>query len=86
MAIMKFKKHNEVTTKRNMLKIYHFQNSGRRIHNSVSHPTTPDKWNTILVVRKLISAMVVTVWQNKAVKNVTRIGEDCWKGLLVLEP
>jgi hypothetical protein len=59
-AIMKFKKHNEVTTKRNMLKKYHFQNSGRRIHNSVSHPTTPDKWNTIIVVRKLKPGMVAT--------------------------
>jgi len=84
-AIMKFKKHNEVTTKRNMLKKYHFQNSGRRIHNNASHPTTPEKWNMNIVVRKLMSAMVATAWQNRAVKNMKNVGEDCWNRLLVFE-
>jgi hypothetical protein len=85
MIIMKFKKHNEVTTKRNMLKMYHFHNSGRRIQRSVSHPTTPDKWNMILVVRKLLSAIVATAWQNRDVKNRKQIGVDCWNGLLVFK-
>jgi hypothetical protein len=30
-----------------------------------------------------MSAMVVTAWQNKAVKNSNIVGDDCWNGLLV---
>jgi hypothetical protein len=40
--------------------IYQFQKSGRRIQRSVSHPTTPEKWNMIIVVGKVMSAMVAT--------------------------
>jgi hypothetical protein len=41
--------------------IYHFQNTGRIIHKSVSHPTTPEKWNNTIVTEKFMSAIVVTV-------------------------
>jgi hypothetical protein len=58
---MVLKKQNEVTKKRNRLMIYHFQNTGRIIHKSVSHPTTPEKWNNTIVTEKFMSAIVVTV-------------------------
>jgi len=79
---MQLKKQNEVTSKRNKLMIYQFQNSGRRIQRSVSHPTTPEEWNIIIVVGKLMSAMVVTAWQNRAMKNSKIVGVECWKGLV----
>jgi hypothetical protein len=58
---MVLKKQNEVTNKRNRLMIYHFQNTGRIIHKSVSHPTMPEMWNITIAVVKFMSAIVVTV-------------------------
>jgi hypothetical protein len=83
---IQLKKQKEVTSKRNrLMMIYQFHNWGRRIQRSVSHPTTPEKWNITIVDGKFMSAMVVTAWQNKDVKNRKQIGDDWWKGL-VLKP
>jgi hypothetical protein len=38
--------------------------------------------NITIVAGKVISAMVVTAWQNRDVKNRKHIGDDCGKGLV----
>lgn len=84
LSMHELKKQKNVTTTRNTLKKNHLQNLGMRIHSNASHPTIPEKWNTIIVL-KFMSAMDATTWQNAAVKNKNMIGDECWKGLR-LEP
>jgi hypothetical protein len=42
----------------------------------------PEMWNITIAVVKFMSAIVVTVWQNRDVKHMKTVGDDCWKGLV----
>jgi len=55
---------------------YH-KNSLRRIQSSASHPTTPDTWNAMFVLGKLMSAMNARTWENIARRKSNMIGLSC---------